>query len=176
LRDDDERGRGARLNEVADIDEAEPGNAVDRRGDRRILDVQLGGVDLRLVGLHRRRQLIDGGFLRIVLLPGRREPSRQQRSVAREITLRIFKIGLIFCPVRLGLLKLRLVRAWVNLHEQIAGMDKLAPGVGNPDDIAIDRALDGDCIERTDRADAAHNDRNILASAVVASTGTAGCW
>ena len=52
LRDDDDAGRVGGVHEVARVDQAHAGHAVDRRGDARVVELQLRVLDLRLVGLH----------------------------------------------------------------------------------------------------------------------------
>jgi hypothetical protein len=138
------------------------GDAVDRRANRGIFDVQLGGVDLRLVGLHRRIQLIDHRFLGVVLLPGRRQLGLHQRGDARQIALRVFQIGLVLRLIGVGLCELRLIGARIDLHQQIAGMDVLAFLKRDSEDLAVDPALDHHGIEGLHRAKAANDDREIL--------------
>ena len=110
----DERRRGASLHEVADIDQPQPGDAVDRRGDRAVGDVELGGVDLRLIGLEGCLKLRDSRLLRLVLLLSYRQICFEQRRVASEVTLCIFKIGLVLGLVRFGLLELGLIGSRVD--------------------------------------------------------------
>ena len=95
---------GARLHQIADIDEPQAGNPIDRRGDRAVGDVKLGGIDLRLVALNRRLQLLNRRALRIVFLPRHRQLVADDRRIAGEVTLRVCKVGLIFGLVRLSLL------------------------------------------------------------------------
>ena len=59
LRDGDERGVLAGLDEVAEVDEPGAGAPVDRRADVGVLQVEVGGVDLRLVGGEGAFQLAD---------------------------------------------------------------------------------------------------------------------
>ena len=58
------------VHDVAGIDQAHAGHAVDGRRDARVVEVQVGGVDLRLVGLHLRLELRDRRRLVGVLLRG----------------------------------------------------------------------------------------------------------
>ena len=71
LRDDNKRRPAARGDQIADIDETQSGNALDWRAHRGIFDIELGSVDLRLIGLYRGGQLLDQRLLRVVLLSGR---------------------------------------------------------------------------------------------------------
>jgi hypothetical protein len=75
---------------------------------------------------------------------------------------RVFKIGLVFGFVRLGLYELSLEGPRVDLNEQITRVHELPFGEGDLDDVTIDPALDSNRIERLDCADTAHNDWKVL--------------
>jgi hypothetical protein len=119
LSNDDELRRGARLHEIADIDEPQAGNAVDRRGDRALGDVQLGGIDLHLVALDHRFQLLNRRAQRIVLLACHRQLVADDRSVAAISRCAFFEVDLIFGLICLSLLKLHLIGPRVDLHQHI---------------------------------------------------------
>jgi len=175
LSDDDQRRGGARLHEIADIDEPQAGDAVDRRGYQAVGDVQPGGIDLRLVAPDRSLELLNHGALRILLLARHRQLVADDRRITGEVPPRVFEIGLVLGLVGLGLPELRLIGPEVDLHQQVSLVQKLAFGKGNLDDIAVDAALDCDLVEGLNRADAPHDDRHVLSLTVAARTGTASC-
>jgi len=128
LSDDDERSGSTRLHKVADIDEPQPGNAVDWRGDFAIGDIELSGVALRLIALDRCLVLLNSRTLGVVLLACHRHLVADDCRVAGQVALGVFEVGLILGFVRLGLLELRLRGPRVDLHQQIALMHVLAFG------------------------------------------------
>ena len=58
-----DRRRVARMHDVAGIDLAEAGTAVDRRGDGGVAELRLGALDRGLVGLDGRLEVVDLGLL-----------------------------------------------------------------------------------------------------------------
>jgi hypothetical protein len=84
LRDADEAGRLGRLDEVADIDQARAGAAIERRADVGIIEIEPGVGDRRVVGgdrafqrAHDRRLLVEALARLITLLA--------ERAVAPEV-------------------------------------------------------------------------------------------
>ena len=70
LRDHDQAAGIAGVDDVAGIDQAQPEPRGERGGDAAVDELQLGAVDLRLVGLHRALVLANQGLLRVELLLG----------------------------------------------------------------------------------------------------------
>src|SRR4029079_18903818 len=70
LRDDQQPIGIVRTDQVALIHEAQPDASVNGRGDARVRDLQLGVVDLSLIGLDHSFQLPDQRFLGVELLLG----------------------------------------------------------------------------------------------------------
>ena len=91
------------LQVIAGVDQPQADAAADRRDDVAIGDVELGGVDLRLIGRHRRLVLRDEEDLILDLL-ARDRILLAQRLVAREIglRLRVQRRVLGELPLRLG--------------------------------------------------------------------------
>ena len=71
LGDDDETVGVGRMNDVADVDLADAGDAGNGRGQARIAELDVGLVDLRLVGLHGGLELRHLRRLRLDQLRGR---------------------------------------------------------------------------------------------------------
>ena len=67
------------MDDVADVDLADAGHAVDRRSQSRVAELHLRGFDQRLVGLDRRLQLRDLRLLGLDQL--RRRPALVAASV-----------------------------------------------------------------------------------------------
>ena len=110
LRDDDEAVRLRRGHVVAEIHLLQSGTPADRGDDVRVGEIELGGIDLRLVGLHRALVLHHQGLLGGERLLGD-GVLREQRLVALKIGARIGEQRLVARERPLCLLERDLVRA-----------------------------------------------------------------
>src|SRR5439155_23248643 len=97
---DDDAVRITRLDVIAGVNLAQPDAAGDRRDDTAIGQVQLLGVDLRLIGLHDRRLLLHRRRLSIQGLAGDRVLC-DERLIALQIDLGVFQRRLILGQLRL---------------------------------------------------------------------------
>ena len=102
-----------------------------RRPNRRVVELRLRVVDDRLVALDLRRQLIDGRLLGVELL-------KQDRILLGEfgVALQIELPGipaarLVLRFLRQRLVERRLIRAWIDLREDVALLDHLALSEGD---------------------------------------------
>ena len=102
-----------------------PTRAADRRCHAAVGELQLGAVDLALVGLDRALVLANQRFLRIDLLL-RNRILREQRTVALEVELRVLEQRLILGHLALRLRQLDLERAGIDLGKELARLDDLA--------------------------------------------------
>ena len=128
-----------RVDDVADVDLTDAGDAIDRRGQARVAELNVRGVDQRLIGFDGALQLRHLRLLGVQQL--RRGPALLlQRRVAVEIGQRIRELGLIAIAVCRQLFDLRLIGTRIDLREQIAGMDGLPLGEVDADDLALDLA------------------------------------
>ena len=118
------RRRCRRSHVVADIEQAEPGDAVERRDEPGIAELCLGVFNRGLVILDLRIELIDSSLL-IVALLDRGGILFDELGIALEVELSIFEVDLIVSQRRLRLVELRLISARIDLGEQIAFLDEL---------------------------------------------------
>src|SRR3569832_1761453 len=109
LRYDDQPGRIGGMDDVALVDEADAGAALDRRGDRSIAELHLRIVDRRLIAPDRRLELADRRRLRVDAL-ARGEFLLATRLVAREVELGVLELRLILCLLRRRLVECCLER------------------------------------------------------------------
>ena len=118
LRDIDKAVRISRMNDVADIDLANAGDAIDRRGELGVAQIDAGRIDQRFVRFDRGLQLAELSLLRFDQL-GRRKPLCPKLGVAIEIGLRIDQLGLIALAVGDRLVELCLIGARINLGQRV---------------------------------------------------------
>src|SRR5437899_572444 len=103
------------MHQIAFVDEPRSEAPVDRRTDIGIAEVELGGIDLRLVALDRSLQLPDSCLLLVIALP--RLPSgADQLFIAVEIELGAGQLRLVLLFGRLRLLECRLIGTRVDLE------------------------------------------------------------
>ena len=163
LRDDHEAVGVGRMDDVAHVDLTDADDAVDRRRQARVAELHVGGIDQRLIGF-------DGGLqLRHLRLLGVDQLRRgiallRQRGVAVEIGQGIRELRLIAIAVRRQLVDLGLIGTRVDLREQVAGMDRLALGEVDADDLALDLAAHDDGVVGDHGADAGQIDRHVMLS------------
>ena len=149
------------LHQVAEVDLPDPRDAIDRRADRSVFDIELGGVDRRLVEAYDRLVCRDSRELcRVLLL--RRKLLLQQRGVAHEILARVFEVGLVPGLRRVGLIERRLKWPRIDLEQHVAGLDRLALVEIDCGDVSGYPAPYRDGVEGNDSSEAADDDRHVL--------------
>src|SRR6185312_13065250 len=160
LGDRHQRGPLARLHQVAEVDQPLAGAAVDRRADLGIDEVELGGVDRRLVAGERRLEAVDRRLLLVVAL-ARLVAGPDQLAVAVEIELGAFELRLVTLLGRGRAIEPRLVRPRVDLEQQVAFLDVLALAKIDFDDLAVDSRFDRHGLVGLHRAEAADINRHV---------------
>ena len=153
LGDHDQAVRVAGAHDVAEVDLAQPEAAADRRGDAAVDQLQLGGVDRRLVDLDGGLVLAHQGFLRIDLLFGDRI-LLEQRAIAFHVDLRVLQQRLVARHLAFGRGELRLEGAWIDFREKIARAHDLAFREKHPHELPVDAAFYGHCRNRRHRTQA----------------------
>ena len=139
------KGIGSRrvvgVDHIADVDEAVAGAALDRRGDRAILEVQLCRFQSRQAGGHASRRHGHGvlGLIELLLGDG---PGGQQLLDACELGFGEIENGLVLGKVAAGQIELRLVGTRVDREEQIALLDVGPVGEMDLGDLPGDLRLD----------------------------------
>ena len=118
LRDHHDAAGVGRVDDVARIDQAHAGHAVDGRLDARVVELQLGVLDRRVVVLDGPRELRDQCLLVVDLLL-RQEVLCPHRLVAIEIALGAIELRLIARQRRLPLVQQDLERARVDLGQYL---------------------------------------------------------
>ena len=111
-----------RVDHVAEVGLAQAQATRDGGRDPGIAQLQLGRIDLTLIGRHRTLQLAHQRGLGIDLLAGNRVLGLQF-LVALQIELRILELGLIACQRALHLRQRGSKAARVDLGQQLAGLD-----------------------------------------------------
>ena len=107
------------MNDVADVEQANSGDAIKRRDQRGIAELGLCVFDRSLVAFDLRIELVDSSLLVIELLP-RDGIGFRKLHVPLQVQLRILQMGLIVLQRGLRLIKLCLIRARIDLGEQLA--------------------------------------------------------
>ena len=150
-----------RMDDVADIDLSHAGDSRNRRRQPGIAQLDFGLLDQRLIGFDRTLQLGDLRLLRVGQL---------WRCIALVLQLRVAaQVGdcigeLRLIPIAIGdhLVELRLVGPWIDLGEQIAGLDGLPFGEGDLGELTLDLAPHNVGIVADHRADAAQIERHLV--------------
>ena len=151
------------MDDVAQVDLADADDAVDRRRQSRVAELNVGGIDQRLIGF-------DGVLqLRHLRLLGIHQLRRgiallRQRGVAVEISERVRQLRLIAIAVRRQLVDLGLIGTRIDLRQQIADMDGLAFGEIDADELALNLAAHDDRVVGDNGADAGQIDRYVVLS------------
>ena len=144
----------------AGVDQPQADTAVDRSDQPGEFQLQLRGVDRRLIGLQRRlergdlgRGRIDGLFCNAT--------RGDQRGKARVVGLRVRQLcGILGTRCR-GLRELRAERARIDLRQQITGVHVLTFREGNPLQLTINARFDLDNAQRLHGADTGQRNRQI---------------
>ena len=154
------RRRCRRSHHIADIEQADSRDAVERGDESGISELSLGVFDRRLVIRDLRIEFIDGGLLVVTRLD-RDGILLDQLVVALEVDLSIFKMDLVVSQRRLRLIELRLKGARIDLAEQVAFLDELALLEVHADQQSRDLALNRRGIEGCDRAKPGQHDWHV---------------
>ena len=117
LGDGHDAGLGRGIDDVADVDLAQPGDAGDRRLDGGVIELGLRVLDRAVSACDLRRQLRDGGALRIGLLPGR---EFAELGKALQIEVGVGEIGFVLGLLGLGLIERGLERPRIDLDQRVA--------------------------------------------------------
>jgi len=150
----------ARVNDVADIEKANPGDPVERGRQLGIAQLGLGIFDRRLIGFDRGLLLRDHRLLRGDLLL-RRKSLLLQRDIPTEVDPPIFEMGLVAGEIGLGLVELGLIRARIELSQELAFFAELAVLEIDAEDLFRDHAADRRAVQRRDIANPSQDDREI---------------
>ena len=124
LRDQHQPVGVAGVHQVAGIHQPQPGDAVDRGADLRIVEAEAGRVDLRLVELHRSFELSHQRRLIVGLLVGD-QLLRDQLAIAIEVQPGALELRLVAGQRALGLVELVGEGARIDARKHLAGLDQL---------------------------------------------------
>ena len=91
-------------------------------------------------------------------------------GIAIEIDLGVLQLRLIAVAIGDRLIELRLIRARIDLAEEIALLHRLTLWKSDLDELAGDLAAHDHVVEGNDRADAAQIDRNVMSRTDAATT------
>src|SRR5260370_17948761 len=150
------------MHDVAGIDETYTDAAGDRGRDAGISDVELGVVDLALIGGDGAIKLADQCGLCIKLLLGN-DAFLKKKFESFEIYLSVSALSLIFGELPQGLCELDLERTRIDLREKISFVDELAFLERYADELTIDPAANRDSSECRDGAKAIEIDGQVAA-------------
>src|SRR4029077_16866400 len=139
------------MHDVPGVDEAQADAAADRRGDAGICQLQLGVVDLTLIGRDSAIKLPNQRGLSVELLLGD-HAFLEKKLEALKIDFRIFALCLVFSELPQRLPKLYLERPRIDLREKISLVDELAFLERDTDELTIDTAANRDGVEGSDGA------------------------
>ena len=148
------------MDDGAWIHQPQADTAVDRGGHPGELQLQLGGIDRRLVRLSRRRERGDLGLQRIDVLAGRSPHTRELRE-ASQIYPGVCELGQVLREIRLGQLQLCLEWARIDLSKEVAFVYVAALCEADSVELRVDSDLGGHGIEGRDRPEPREPDRQI---------------
>ncbi len=135
LGDGHDAGLRRGIDDVADVDLTQAGDAGDRRLDAGVIELGLGVEDRRVVGRDLRGELGHGGALGVGLLPGR---EFAEFCEALQVQIGVGEVGLVLLLLGLGLVERGLERAGIDLHQQVALFHQVAFLERDLVDLAID--------------------------------------
>ena len=115
--------------------------------------MELGVIDLRLIGFDRAIELAYGGALRIELLL-RNDAFLEKQLKALKVYFGVLALSHILCKLAFGLFKLNLKRARVNLRKEFALLNKLAFLECDVNELTVNAAANRDGVVRLHRAKA----------------------
>ena len=146
------------IDDVADVDLPQAGDARDRRLDGGVVELGLGVENGGIVGRDLRGQLRNGRTLGVGLLPGR---EFAELGVALQIQIGVGQVGLVLRLLGLGLIERCLVRPGIDLDEQVALLDQLALLEGDLVDLAVDAGAHHHGVEALNGPEPVQIDRKI---------------
>ena len=150
-----------RAHHIADVDQADAGAAVDRRGDLGVAENGARIVDRRLIGFHLRLELRDQSALRVGLLPIDRI-ARCEPFITLEVEPRIGELRLVLRLLGDRLVERRLIGGRIDLGEHVALGDLLAFVEIDAGELAVHLRLHGDGLQRARGADCFEIDRHVF--------------
>jgi len=151
------------MDDVAHVDLSDAGDAIDRRGQPRVAELDVGSFDQRLVRFDRALQLRN--LCRLSLDQLRRCPAfLTELAVTIKIGLGILELSRVTIARGGHLVELRLIGSRVDLRKQVAGVDGLPFAEGNLGDLPLDLAAHDDGVVGDHGADAAQINRYIMLS------------
>ena len=150
------------MNDVARVDLTNAGDAVDRRLDVRVIEIEARGLDRRSVGARGGVELVDQCLLVVDLLL-RDEIALPQLRVAVEIQLVVLHLRLVAEEGGLALMELNLVGPLVDDRDDLALLHRLALGEGHAVEATVDLGLHRHGVERRDGAEALDPDGDVFA-------------
>jgi hypothetical protein len=148
------------VHHVAGIDQAHTRDAIDGRADVRIVQHQLGLLDLRLIGFHRTFQLSDQNALVIRLLL-RDELVLGYAGVALEVDLAALQLCLIAGQSTLGLMELDSIVTRIDERQEGSALDELALLKGHAVQATIHLGSDGHGLVGGHRAEPVESHRHV---------------
>ena len=148
------------MHDIALVDEPDAGRSREGRGDPGIVELGLREIDGALIGLDLRLELGDRGALGIECLQGD-IAARCQIGEAFQVDVRVDQIRLVFQLARDGLIVIGLEGAGVDLRQEVARLDLLPLGEGNPLQLAVDLGPDDHGIIGLHRAQARQVERHV---------------
>ena len=150
------------MQDVARVDQAYAGAPGNRRAQRGVVQLGAGVGNDRLVGRDLRFQLRHQRALRgHGLLAG--QFLRRQLGIALQVQPGVGQLGLVLALGRHRLVQRGLVGARIDLRQHVAGLDVLAFGKAQLDQLAIDARADGGGVEGLHRAQATEVNRQLAA-------------
>src|SRR5260370_25426847 len=148
------------MDDVADIDEAEPDTTADRRGDAGIRELERGVVDMALIRRDGTIKLANQCGLRVELLLGN-DGFLKKKLESFEIHFGVSALSLIFGQLSQGLCKLDLEGTGIDLCEKISFVDELAFLKRNAGELPIHATANRDGVEGGDSANAIEIDGQV---------------
>jgi hypothetical protein len=149
------------MDDIAGIDESYSDAPLVRRGNVRVIEVGLRGLDHRLVGRDRRPELVDFALLLVDdLLRG--DVRLRQRLGALEVLARRDEHRLVLRLLGLGVIERGLEQARIDLRQHVAFLDMLTLGEQHLLQLAVDLRVDADGQRALHRAEPGQVDRHIL--------------
>ena len=158
LRDGDDAGLRRGIDDVADIDQTQAGDARDRRLDGSVVELGLRIEDGGVVGRDLRGKLRHGGALGVGLLPG---GELAEFNEALQIEIGVGEIGLVLLLLRFGLVERGLERPGIDLDKQVALFHQVTFLEGDVVDLAIDPGAHHDGVKALHGAEPAQPHRKI---------------
>ncbi len=160
LGDDDDARRAGGVHDVAFVDHAHAGAAVDRGDDGRIAQRRARVLDRRFVGLNQRLILLHERALGIGLLAVD-GVGGGECLVARQIVLGVGEHRLVLRLLGDRLIELGLIDGRIDARQHVALLDVLAFLETHAEELAVDLRAHRHGVERLHRADGVEIDRHV---------------